>query len=222
MKKGEILSFIINQFFIFDEVRDKRNDYSIEEFISYLDAQKGKEKLEFREFSGKNKTFIKKEYRDAVTDISILLVFMYRYAKGYLKKALRGSSLHTADEFSFLITIMTSESLRKSELIAKQIMEKTTGMEVINRLINSGLIVESADKKDKRSKIVSITKAGMDEIRSVIPLMGKVSEIIVGNLSNEEINTLAYLLKKLDYYHNDIYTKKKNLPLTDIWSETVF
>lgn len=218
MKKSEILSFVINQFFVFDEDKGKLDDYSIDEFISYLNAQKGREKIEFRKISGKNKAFIKKEYRDSVTEISILLVFMYRYAKGYLKKALKGSSLNTADEFSFLITIMTSESLRKSELIAKQIMEKTTGMEVINRLINNGLIIEYADKKDRRSKRVAITKAGRDEIRSVIPLMGKVAEIIVGNLSSEEINSLAYLLKKLDSFHNDIYTNKKNLALTDLLS----
>lgn len=31
-----------------------------------------------------------------------------------------------------------------------------------------------------------------------------------------EINTLAYLLKKLDYFHNDIYINKRGQTLNDI------
>ncbi len=221
MKKSEILTSVINQFFVFDEDKGNREDYSIDEFISYLNVNNRRTKLEIREVTGGNKEWIQKQYRNEVTEISILLVLMYRYAKGYIKKALKQSSLHTADEFSFLIKLMAFESLRKSELITKQIMEKTSGTEVINRLIKTGMIVETADKNDKRSKRVAITKAGRDEIMSIIPVMGKVSDIIVGNLKDEEINSLAYLLKKLDYFHNDIYLRKKDLPLNDIWSETV-
>lgn len=221
MKKSEILTSVINQFFVFDEDKGNREDYSIDEFISYLNVNNRRTKLEIREVTGGNKEWIQKQYRNEVTEISILLVLMYRYAKGYIKKALKQSSLHTADEFSFLIKLMAFESLRKSELITKQIMEKTSGTEVINRLIKTGMIVETADKNDKRSKRVAITKAGRDEIMSIIPVMGKVSDIIVGNLKDEEINSLAYLLKKLDYFHNDIYLRKKDLPLNDIWSETL-
>jgi DNA-binding MarR family transcriptional regulator len=143
---------------------------------------------------------------------------MYRYAKGYIKKALLESYLQTADEFSFLITLMTYDSLRKSELITKQVMEKTSGTEVIRRLIKNGMIVETADKNDKRSIRVSITKSGIEEILKILPIMSKVSKIVVGNLSNEEINTLSYLLKKLDYFHNDIYLNKRDKSLSDISS----
>ena len=48
--------------------------------------------------------------------------------------------------------------------------------------------------------------------------MSKVTKIVVGNLSSEEINTLSYLLKKLDYFHNDIYLNKKDHSLSDILS----
>jgi len=48
--------------------------------------------------------------------------------------------------------------------------------------------------------------------------MSKVTEIVVGNLNTEEINTLSYLLKKLDYFHNDIYLNKRGQTLSDILS----
>jgi DNA-binding MarR family transcriptional regulator len=97
-------------------------------------------------------------------------------------------------------------------------MEKTSGTEIIRRLIGRGLIVESADDNDRRSVRVSITKSGREEILRVLPLMGKVTKIIAGNLSNEEVNTLSYLLKKLDFFHNDIYINKRGHSLSDIMS----
>jgi len=218
MKKSEILTTLINQFFSFDEGKGNQEEYSIDEFIGYLNAKSGSRELEMREISGDNDAFLMDEYRNEARDISILIVLMNRYAKWYIKKVLKNSNLHSPDEFSFLITLMTYNSLSKSELITKQVMEKTSGSEIISRLIKRGLIVESADDNDRRSVRVSITRSGREELLRVLPLMGKVTKIVAGNLSNEEVNTLSYLLKKLDYFHNDIYNNKRGLPLSDILS----
>ncbi len=217
MKKSEILTTLINHFFSFDEERGNHEEYSIDEFIGYLNSKSVKDELEIRKLSGENERLVIDQYRNTANDISILIVLMYRYAKGYIKKALRESALQTPDEFSFLITLMTFESLRKSELIARQVMEKTSGTEVIRRLIKYGMIVETADQNDKRSIRVSITKVGREEIIKILPLMSKVTKIVAGNLSVEEINTLSYLLKKLDYFHNDIYMNKRDQSLSDIF-----
>ena len=218
MKKSEILTTLINQFFSFDAERGNQDEYSIDEFIGYLNAKTGRNELEIRNISGENKELFNYEYPSATRDISILIVLMNRYAKWYIKKVLRDSLLQTPDEFSFLISLMTYDSLNKSELITKQIMEKTSGTEVINRLVKRGMMFETADQNDKRSIRVSITKSGREEILRILPLMTKVTEIVVGNLSAEEINTLSYLLKKLDYFHNNIYLSKRGQPLNDILS----
>jgi DNA-binding MarR family transcriptional regulator len=217
MKKNEILTTLINQFFSFDAEKGKQEEYSLDEFIGYLNAKSDRQELEIRKISGENKEF-KYEHQSAARDISILIVLMNRYAKWYIKKVLRDSLLQTPDEFSFLISLMTYDSLHKNELITKQIMEKTSGTEVINRLVKRGLIIETPDKNDKRSKRVSITKSGREEILRILPLMTKVTEIVVGNLSVEEINTLSYLLKKLDYFHNNIYLSNRGRSLSDILS----
>jgi DNA-binding MarR family transcriptional regulator len=218
MKKNEILTTLINRFFSFDAEMGNREEYSFDEFIGYLNAKSGGHELEMREISGENIEWFKEEYRNTLSDISILIVLMSHYAKWYIKKVLRESHLQTPDEFSFLITLMTYDSLSKSELITKQVMEKTSGSEIIHRLIKRRLIAECADENDKRSIRVSITQSGREEILRVLPLMSKVTKIVVGNLSFEEINTLSYLLKKLDYFHNDIYISKRESPLNDIFS----
>jgi len=216
MKKSEILTTLIDSFFLYDNEKGNREEYSMNEFLGYLNARSGSEEFEMREISGENQGWFKDEYRNTKSDISILIVLMSHYAKWYIKKVLRESNLQTPDEFSFLITLMSYESLSKSELITKQVMEKTSGTEVIRRLIKRGLIAESADENDKRSIRVSITKSGREEILRILPLMSKVTEIVVGNLSAEEINSLSYLLKKLDYFHNDIYINKREHSLSEI------
>jgi DNA-binding MarR family transcriptional regulator len=218
MKKNEILITLINHFFSFEAEKGNQEEYSIDEFIGYLNSKSDRPELEIRKISGENKELFKYEYPSATRDISILIVLMNRYAKWYIKKVLRDSLLQTSDEFSFLISLMTYDSLNKSELITKQIMEKTSGAEVINRLVKRGMIFETTDQNDRRSIRVSITNSGREEILRILPLMNKVTEIIVGNLSAEEINTLSYLLKKLDYFHNDIYHNKRDQTLTDILS----
>ena len=220
MKKSEILTTLIKHFFSFDTEKGNQEEYSMDEFIGYLNLKTGtrNRKLEMREISGDNDDWLTDEYRNEARDISILIVLMNRYAKWYIKKVLKSSNLHSPDEFSFLITLMTYDSLSKSELITKQVMEKTSGSEVIRRLIKRGLIVESTDENDKRSIRVSITRSGREEVLRLLPQMSKVTRMVVGNLSTEEINTLSYLLKKLDYFHNDIYINKRGLPLSDILS----
>jgi DNA-binding MarR family transcriptional regulator len=219
MKKSEILTTLINHFFSFDAEKGRLEEYSFDEFIGYLNAKSDRQELEIRKISGEYRELLKYEYPSATRDISILIVLMNRYAKWYIKKVLRNSLLQTPDEFSFLISLMTYNSLNKSELITKQIMEKTSGTEVINRLVKRGLIHETADQNDKRSIRVSITESGKEEILRILPLMTKVTEIVVGNLSVEEINTLSYLLKKLDYFHNNIYINKRGQPLSEILTE---
>lgn len=216
MKKSELLITLIKHFFSFDAEKGNQEEYSIDEFIGYLNAKSVRPELTMRDLSGHNKGWFKDEYRNSASDISILIVLMSHYAKWYIKKVLRDSHLQTPDEFSFLITLMTYNSLSKIELITKQVMEKTSGSEVISRLIKRGLITESADENDKRSVRISITKSGRDEILRLLPQMSQVTKIVTGNLSAEEINTLSYLLKKLDYFHNDIYINKRGLTLSDI------
>ena len=150
------------------------------------------------------------------TDISILVVLLYRYAKGYIKKALASSDLKNGDDFSFLITLMTHESLTKIELTKLLVMEKTSGNEIINRLVNHGFIEQMPDKDDRRSIRIRITDFGRSEVIKLLPEMQLVSRIVTGNLNQNEIRTLSYLLRKLDDYHNDIFLNKKEFGLKEV------
>jgi DNA-binding MarR family transcriptional regulator len=218
--RKDVLIDIIDQIYAFDADYQGSKPYTLKDFVGYLNARVGTESFSMRKIEGEEQPYIQTLRQESQSDTAILITLMFRYAKGYIKKALHDSVIQTADEFAFLITLMTHESLTKTELINKQVMEKTSGVEVIKRLLGQKLIKEFADENDKRSVRVSITPSGKKEIEKVLPDMAKVSKIVVGNLTQPEINTLSYLLKKLDFYHNDIFMNKKTLELDEILKDT--
>jgi DNA-binding MarR family transcriptional regulator len=185
------------------------------DFVGFLNSKFKPESVSRNRLSGGREEFLSDEFRknQVATDVSILVSLLFRYAKMYIKKALKDSRINSADEFSFLITLLTHESLSKKEMIQLQVMEKTSGIEILNRLIAQNFIHQYDDETDRRSKKLQITESGRREVLSVLPKMNLVSKIVVGNLSVEEQNTLTYLMRKLDHFHNDIYLNDKDQEL---------
>ncbi len=153
--------------------------------------------------------------------IAILVAYLYRYAKLYVKQALEGSPLQTIDDFSYLIVLLTHDSLSKTELINKNAHEKTTGMEIIKRQIRLGLMEQRDDEHDKRSQRVMITPAGRGVIFAVLDKMAQVSAVMAGPLNNDEKNILLHLLAKLDHFHFDLFSNERHTPLEQIISEKI-
>ncbi|PWS28302.1 MarR family transcriptional regulator [Pedobacter yonginense] len=141
-------------------------------------------------------------------NIGRLFVFMSRYAKLYIKKALEDTPLLTAEDFTALAILMTHDQLSKTELINHNLQEKTSGTEVIRRLISAGLVKQWDDTKDKRSKHIAITENGRELLYNVFKDMNNVGKMITGKLSLAEKFTLQYLLQKLEDFHLDHYERK--------------
>lgn len=215
MDKKEILTALVEHLFDFDSEFQGDKSYTMGDFLGYLNSRYSGQVSAIRNTAGAEEEWVK-ENADTNTEISTLFVFMYRYAVVYFKKALKDANINTLDEFSFLITLMTYPSLTKTELIQKLIMEKTSGVEVIKRLLKHGLIEEFANPNDKRSVLVAITTKGKEELSLLLPKMGLVGSVVVGNLNPPEVSSLSYLLRKLDYYHNDIFLHHRNLSLEEL------
>ena len=153
-------------------------------------------------------------------NIARLFIFMSRYAKSYIKKALLHTSLATAEDFTCLAILLTHSSLSKSELIQLNLIEKTSGTEIINRLLSNGLVTQWDDQEDKRSKRIAISEKGKELLYIVFADMNHVSKIITGKLSLSEKITLQYLLQQLEDFHFEIHTNKSIINRDDIvaWS----
>lgn len=91
--------------------------------------------------------------------------------------------------------------MTKSELINANAMEFSSGIEVIKRLLKSGLAEEYEDPDDGRSKRVKITQKGREKFaRSTEKLRG-VSELFPGTLTDDLKVKLLSLLVQLHDLH---------------------
>ncbi len=149
---------------------------------------------------------------------SAMLTRLYRFATRYLKQTFKNRNFKTIDEFGFLATLLREKQLSKSELINKHLMELTTGVELIKRLVKKGLVKEFDDVNDKRSKIVMITDKGKAELFSVFQDMYAVSLLISGNISEKEMKSALEMFSKLSHFHQEIFEKDKNTPLEEIYA----
>jgi len=140
--------------------------------------------------------------------IGRLFVYMSRYAKSYIKKTLEGTPLQTGEDFTAMAILLTHEHLSKTELISYNLQEKTSGMEVIRRLIAAGLVKQWDNVEDRRGKHIAITDVGRKLLYRVFVEMGHVSKMITGNLSEAEKLNLLYLLQKLENFHFEHHEKK--------------
>lgn len=148
--------------------------------------------------------------RSADSVISTLLVHMNRYAKSYSKAAIQFSDFSTQDEFIYLINLNAFGAMSKMELIKKNVHDKPAGMQIINRLIKQGWVIQKDSLLDKRSKVVSITQEGSEALENQMDSIRKATKMVVGNLTESEKIQLIYLLEKLEYFHLPIYLKSES------------
>jgi DNA-binding MarR family transcriptional regulator len=115
-----------------------------------------------------------------------------------------------------MVTLLNMPAITKTELINKMVYDKTTGIELINRLIKQGLITEAENPADKRSKLIHVTESGRGVLFSSFEELNKVSQIIPGRLNADELMTLIHLLDKLDNHHLNIWDEHKDSDLDTI------
>lgn len=209
MKNYELIVELIQLVEQYETENNATASLALSDFTAFLNMRTAQTVvLEEQKFGEKAK---KSQAQTLELDATIgrLITYMSRYAKFYSKVVLEKTQLQTIDDFSYLATLLTYESLTKSELITKNIQEKTTGTEVIRRLIAADFVQQISDEKDKRSKRISITAKGRQLLFSIFDDMSIVSTMITGNLTPSEKMNLLFLLKKLDDFHFDIYTTQK-------------
>ncbi|MHA3787810.1 MarR family winged helix-turn-helix transcriptional regulator [Flavobacterium hauense] len=159
------------------------------------------DKQEYSEPQWENKA----DGRSPESTICTMLVHMNRYAKMYSKAAIIDSSFSTQEDFIYLINLNAFGPMTKIELIKKNVQDKPTGMQIINRLLRHGWVVQNNSENDKRSKVVRITDQGIAALQAQMGNIRKATNIVSGDLSHAEKMNLIRTLQKLDDFHKPIF-----------------
>jgi DNA-binding MarR family transcriptional regulator len=211
MKSYELVHQLLNLVEQF-EIENAQTDVSMQGFagflINHLDKSAPAENAPDIRFGDKEDEAQQLAYQ-IDNSIARLFIYMSRYAKTYIKKALDGTPLQTPEDFTCLAILLTHDHMSKGELISRNIQEKTSGTEVIRRLISAGLVHQWNDDKDKRGKRIAITPEGKELLYNVFNEMNHVGKMVTGTLTLSEKLMMQHLLQKLEAFHYDIHENKK-------------
>jgi len=148
--------------------------------------------------------------------ISMHFGFMANYAAFYARRLFRHSDIYSMTDWAFLATLQQVGAMKKSALIQHNILEKSSGTEVLKRLLKQGFIEEQPDPGDRRAKQVRLTEAGKSAVNEANAKVFPMGKVVTGNLTSAEKQTLLGLLQKLHRFHGPIFKEYSEEELADL------
>ena len=136
--------------------------------------------------------------------------------KKMIRKGLSDFPTLANEEFTYLYRLKDEPSLTKMQLIERNGHEKQTGIQIIKRLLDDGLIQETVDENDKRAKRLTLTKKGEEAFHQSVEKVNTTSRILSANLKSDEKTKLLELLKKVNDFHYTLYTEYKNSEIKEL------
>ena len=128
----------------------------------------------------------------------------------YHRVAMSKTALPSPEGFYFLNGLAFLGEVKKTELINYLLMEYTTGMEGINKLLKEELIQERPDESDGRAKLISLTEKGASILTDCYNYATKANEMIFGDLDEDSIQLCIQILKNIEEKHSKLAIEMKN------------
>jgi hypothetical protein len=148
--------------------------------------------------------------------ISMFLGIAYKYAQFYARRVFRNTEVYSLDDFAVLVSLFPNKEFKKIDVLRMCIQEKSSGNEVLKRLLRDGMLQERDNPADARSKLLSLTDKGRTQYGLIQNGIQKMAGHIVGNLSIEEKNHLLQILMKLHQYHHPYFEENNEETLKQL------
>ncbi|MEM6634121.1 MAG: MarR family winged helix-turn-helix transcriptional regulator, partial [Bacteroidota bacterium] len=139
---------------------------------------------------------------------SYLIGGLTGYLETWLKLAYQDLPIVSLGDFGIIKAVEHHQNPTKKMIADSLIMERTTCMESIKRMVKEGLLTEETDSKDRRMKRVRLTPKGREMSMLLNKKMSALSTLLVGNLDELEKKSLIPILKKLNKFHEFLYREK--------------
>ncbi|MBD5771948.1 winged helix-turn-helix transcriptional regulator [Marinomonas sp. SM2066] len=103
----------------------------------------------------------------------------------------------TAPQFITLCTIQSMVSCSITDIVSATAVDQATMRGVIDRLKSKGWVYLSEDLKDRRKVMISLSVAGAELLKKMIPCAKDITEATMSDLNPAERLALIFLLKKM-------------------------
>ncbi len=123
----------------------------------------------------------------------------------YIKKFFSELPINNRLDYMFLYTLRAIRSAKKSELISMHLVDYTTGMDIIKRLIANGMLSESPDENDKRAKNLSVTPAGLLVLEQSERRLAEEIRVFLACISANKWKKALPLFEEINKFHSGIF-----------------
>jgi DNA-binding MarR family transcriptional regulator len=196
------------------EFEEKHPKGSIEDFCRHYLAKQEQQKIKGKMVGGVVPSF----------NDGLLLKIIGRIQKlnrNYANLALKGSELNQIEEYGILQTIKQDKNPKKTEIIYANLLELSSGTDMLTRLKNRGLIKEYDDKEDKRSKRIELTNKGEKAIETTKLKIFRNAKMLMNDLSEDDKELCIQLLKNIEIKFSALWQKHKGKDFEEIYSEII-
>lgn len=129
-----------------------------------------------------------------------LLWRMSKILKVYNKPVFELEGLKSQDEFAILSYVHVVKECTKKEAIEAHLIDGSTGIDMIKRLIKRGLLTDRVSPQDRRARLIQLSENGRALLQRVYEQLINVPEVL-GDMSTEEQKVFIDQLEQLNRTH---------------------
>jgi DNA-binding MarR family transcriptional regulator len=189
MKNSSVIP-LIGQWEIFNKENPKKDMYA---FASWLLSGKHEQTKEVKN----------SEDGDNVSNsvkVAILITRLRAYLSVYVKPTIKTLGFTKEHEYNFLYQVSKMDKPNKNDLSKENMVEFSTGRDIIRRLIIKNLITEKIDPDDKRASQLHLTSKGKKTLYKSFEMIAENFTDFLGDLTVREQDQLIVLLDKLNKF----------------------
>jgi MarR family transcriptional regulator, lower aerobic nicotinate degradation pathway regulator len=190
MKNSSVIP-LLNQWEIFIEENPKKDMYA---FANWLLAGRQEQ----------NKEAVNSDKGDNIggsVQVAILTTQLRSYLGLYVRPIVKTLGFTKEHEYNFLYQASRMDKPNKNDLSKENMVEFSTGRDIIRRLVAKKLITEKVDPDDKRASQLHLTTKGKNILKKSFEMISGSFTDFLGDLNIRERDQLVVLLTKVNKYH---------------------
>mgnify|MGYP001065358070 CR=1 FL=1 len=110
----------------------------------------------------------------------------------------------TPVQYAALATVEANPGLDQITLAGLIAYDRTTIGGVVDRLVGKGFLTRRASEKDRRARVLEVTREGRDTLRDVLPAVEAAQRMMLRGLSPDEADIFLRLIRQAIDSTNDL------------------
>lgn len=146
---------------------------------------------------------------------------IHKINMSYASAALEGTGITQLEEFGLLLSIQQQKAPRKTEVVYLNLLELSSGSDMLSRLKKRGLIDEYVDEEDKRSKRLTLTPAGEQVIKQCKQRVAMVANMMMLDVEEDDQKLCIKLLKGVEQKFSALVNAHKGLNFDEAYADVM-